>query len=450
MTAFKRESIAWLECILAERFGYQFTIHQDEQMIWLQLQRAVGWIGFDIRLPAFHRSRSDFPCGEWDAITEGWKPALGQPVPTPGLASPPQPLINSVGGNTLIHYDILGLTYWMLSRLEEVGRADLDEHNRFPATSSHAFQNGYLERPIVDEWLDILGQVMCWQWPGIELRKHQFQMKISHDVDNPSRYGFQSITGLIRSVAGDALKRRDFRSAIFAPWLWLSARRRLHPRDPFNTFDWLMDQSDAHNLISAFYFICGRTEPTRDARYDPEQPALRALMRRIHKRGHEVGLHPSYNTFQTPKQIRFEADRLRHVCAEEGIEQTSWGGRMHFLRWEHPTTLRAWDEAGMDYDSTLGYADRLGFRCGTCYEYPAFDPVTQEQLCLRVRPLIAMECTIMADRYMGFGKSEATRQKLAQMKDRCRAFEGCFTLLWHNSQLTDSRERQIYLDILAA
>ena len=31
---------------------------------------------------------------------------------------------------------------------------------------------------------------------------------------------------------------------------------------------------------------------------------------------------------------------------------------MHYLRWENTTTLQAWDEAGMNYDSTLGYADQ--------------------------------------------------------------------------------------------
>lgn len=55
---------------------------------------------------------------------------------------------------------------------------------------------------------------------------------------------------------------------------------------------------------------------------------------------------------------------------------------MHYLRWGHPTTLQAWNDAGMDYDSTLGYADSPGFRCGTCFEYPAFNPITQQQLAI--------------------------------------------------------------------
>jgi hypothetical protein len=337
----------------------------------------------------------------------------------------------------------------MLSRLEEVGRTDLDSHGRFPATSSHAYKHGYLERPIVDEWLYVLGQVIQRTWPGIALKQHRFSIKVSHDVDGPSRYAFRSWPGIARAVAGDILKRRDFGAALRAPWIRLTSGDRLHPSDPANTFDWIMDVSERHGLTSAFYFICGRTAPQLDADYEPEHPAIRALMHRIHQRGHEIGLHPSYNTYQTPSAIVDEAKRLRTVAESEGIRQTEWGGRMHYLRWEHPTTLRAWDAAGMDYDSTLCYADRPGFRCGTCFEYPAYDPVALEMLKLRVRPLVAMECTVMAPCYMGLGTGEVAFAKFKQLKDACRAVEGCFTLLWHNSQFATAEERELYEGLVA-
>ncbi|MEA1048991.1 hypothetical protein U5801_04080 [Lamprobacter modestohalophilus] len=57
---------------------------------------------------------------------------------------------------------------------------------------------------------------------------------------------------------------------------------------------------------------------------------------------------------------------LRRVPDDEGIDQPSLGGRQHFLRWETSATARLWDANGLDYDSTLSYADRPGFRCGTC------------------------------------------------------------------------------------
>lgn len=238
--------------------------------------------------------------------------------------------------------------------------------------------------------------------------------------------------------------------ALLASWVRLNNKTALHPADPANTFDWIMDVSEQHGLKSAFYFICGRTDASKDADYELEHPAIRELMRRIHARGHEIGLHPSYNSYQSPPTVLNEATRLRRVAHEEGIAQAEWGGRMHFLRWEHPTTLQAWNQAGMTYDSTLSYADRPGFRCGTCFEYPAFDPVAGQALKLRIRPLIAMECTVMAPRYMGLGTGEAALNKFRELRRACQAVGGCFTLLWHNSQFDSKAKRTLYEAVLTA
>ncbi len=437
-----------MQFILQERFGHAFTLQQQsDNTLQITLDAATPCITLALDGATFTRADSNLPCTLWNAATEGWHTALHPVLPAPGASTLPSPLIEPTAQGWRIHYDILGLTYWMLSRQEEVGRTDLDAHGRFPATSCHAFKHGYLERPIVDEWLHILGQVITRTWPGLQLKQHSFSMKVSHDVDAPSRYGFASAKGLLRSMAGDVLKRRDIQSALRAPWIRLNTRDALHPSDSFNTFEWIMDMSDRHGLTSAFYFICGRTS-NMDAAYEPEHPAIRALMRRIHQRGHEVGLHPSYGSYQKPEIIAAEAQRLRRVAAEDGITQPEWGGRMHYLRWEQPITLRAWADAGMDYDSTLSYADLPGFRCGTCFEYPAFDPVQGEILNVRVRPLIAMECTVMAPRYMGLGTGDAAHAKFSQLKDACCAVDGCFTLLWHNSQFETEAERGLYEAVL--
>lgn len=57
----------------------------------------------------------------------------------------------------------------------------------------------------------------------------------------------------------------------------------------------------------------------------------------------------------------------------------------------------------MSYDSTLSYADRPGFRYGTCFEYSAFDIATDKSLELRIRPLVATDCTVIADATLGWG-----------------------------------------------
>ena len=84
----------------------------------------------------------------------------------------------------------------------------------------------------------------------------------------------------------------------------------------------------------------------------------------------------------------------------------------------------------------------------TCMEHPAFSTVTQQMLPLRVRPLVAMECTVMAPRYMGLGAGDAALAKFVQLKNACQAVGGCFTLLWHNSQFEGAAERALYEAVL--
>lgn len=442
-------ALRWLEVIFSERYGHAWHLSRSNEGLRLQLAGAEGAILFDTIEDGFTKAHSDQPYTWWDASSEGWHSVLGGLLPAPGVAELLAPVIETRAGEHVIHYDIPGLSYWMLARVEEIGRTDLDNHCRFPATASHANQHDYLERPVVDEWLHILGQVMQRQWPAIQLVEHYFSTKVSHDVDNPSLYGFKNWLMILRGMAGDVLRRHDLKHASLAPWVRINTKDQLHPRDPANTFDWIMDVSEAHGLTSAFYFICGRTVSDLDADYEPEHPAIRALMRRIHQRGHEIGLHPSYGTYQSPDLLKAEANRLRRIAGEEGIEQAAWGGRMHYLRWEHPTTLRAWNGAGMAYDSSLGYADRPGFRCGTCFEYPAFDPTTDKFLSLRIRPLIAMETTILAPHYLGLGTGELAFEKFEQLKRSCQAVRGCFTLLWHNCQFEKQEERRLYQKLLA-
>lgn len=442
------EALQWLQLILQERFGHAFTlrIHSCDTLS-CSLNGDARAILLTLQGTTFKRADSDLAHTQWDATSEGWHSPLGV-LPAPGLSALPPTLIEPTSQGYRIHYDIFGLTYWMLTRQEEVARTDLDEHRRFPASSSHAYRHGYLERPIVDEWLQVLGQVISRTWPELTLAEQAFSQQVSHDVDMPSRYGFRSWKGMIRAAGGDLLKRGDIYGTFRAPWIRLNTRTRLHPKDPANTFDWIMDVSEQLGLISAFYFICGRTDPTRDADYEPEHEAIRSLMRQIHRRGHEIGLHPSYQSYLHADIIRSEAQRLRKIAAEEDISQPQWGGRMHYLRWSQPITLKAWADAGMNYDSTLSYADRPGFRCGTCFEYPAFDPVACTALSLRIRPLIAMECSVMDPAYLGLGTGDAALAKFQQLKNACRAVNGCFTLLWHNSRFDTDAEKKLYQTVL--
>jgi len=439
----------WLQGLLRERFSNELRLSQeDPQQVCVSLAGAVGRIRIRSRQDAFIQDGSLQPMSWWDAAAEGWEPPLSRPLPAPGTGSLRHPLIETTEDGFAVHYDLIGLSWWMLSRREEVGRDDLDAHERFPAVSSHAWKHGYLDRPVVDEWLLILAEVMRRLWPQVEFRAQVFQVVPTHDADRPSRYAFGPASHFLRGLAGDVLRRREWGALLRGPLLRHRSKRMLHPGDPFHTFEWLMDRSEERGLRSTFYFMCGRSDAIRDGVYDIRDPRITALLARIHQRGHEIGLHPSYGTYLRPDRIQEEADRLRQTCQATGVRQERWGSRMHYLRWRTPDTLRALGASGVDYDSTLGYADRPGFRSGTCHAYTAFDPVAGAALNLRIHPLIAMERTIIGPGYCDLGVSAEAKQHFETLANACRAVNGSFVLLWHNCRLQDTPSRNLYEAVL--
>lgn len=438
----------WLQLLLKERFGILFNFSRDNNSLSLTIdaieEKAIVFTNIDL---AFYDSSLlvDMKYDEWNAELENFETKINSILPMPFSQTIKMPLIEYVGNKCLIHYDILGLAYWMLARVEEFRDVPLDSHDRFPAIESHAYKYGYLNRPIVDEWLDILKQVILNLFPNIQLKQHQFMQYISHDVDRPSKFGFASLYKLIKGMGGELLREKNILSIFTAPYIRLTSAEKISHLDPYNTFSWIMDEVEKNNLKTSFYFICGGTHRL-DADYSMKNLAIHDLLKNISNRGHEIGLHPSYETYLNPAQLQKEFFALKTICEYLGIKQKEWGGRMHYLRWKQDVTMNAWDSVGLSYDSTLAYADHAGFRCGTCYEYTAFDHQLDRILNLRIRPLIVMEATVFY--YEKYGITDAAYDRMDSLKTKCKLMQGQFSLLWHNNEFVRPKAREIFSSVL--
>ncbi|WP_299403540.1 polysaccharide deacetylase family protein [Acaryochloris sp. IP29b_bin.148] len=393
------------------------------------------------------------PLEVWDVSTIQISPTLVDPkIPIIyGSKSSSENFFKIVENKIFLGLDIFGSTFFMLTRLEEAIRKSADQFSRFPAKASLAYQENFIDRPIVDEYVEILWACLQQLWPKLKRKPRNFKMHVSHDVDKPYQYIFTNVQKLIHNAVGDIVKRNNLRQSLYRVRDWTYVKYFGHMRDAFNTFEWLMTLNESYGLTGAFYFIADHTDSDKDGDYCIQHPLIRSLLRQIYQRGHEIGLHPSFNTYLDPSQTLHEFEVLRKVCSEENIQQEYWGGRQHYLRWQTPHTFQNCFDAGLSYDSTLGFADWPGFRCGTCYEYSVFNLVTRQALNLVERPLIVMECTVLDNRYMGLSRNiEEAYNYICALKNTCRLFNGDFNLLWHNHRFKDLIERDLYQQILAA
>jgi hypothetical protein len=363
------------------------------------------------------------------------------PVLYPG--PPPAARFQQDASGILLNADLLGAAFLMLTRYEEMVRSERDNHERFSAHTSLAHEEGLLDRPLVNEWLEVLRSCLRRLWPALRFRDRRYRLVLTHDVDHAWVAQHIPLWRVVRSLGADVLLRREPGLAMRRTAAYLT---RNTDADPANRFHWIMDCSEDAGVQSTFFFHAHKGNGPYDADYTPRHPWIQRLLRRIHARGHHIGLHTSYDTFRDPERTGGEVDVLRSTCASLDIEQPEWGVRQHYLRWENPTTWRNAAECGLDFDSTLSFADHAGFRCGTCYEYPVFDLVQRRPLRLRERPLIAMEGSLLT--YQGLSHDEAGRSMLA-LSDTCRRFAGDFVLLWHNDSLLTRRDRNTYRRVVA-
>jgi hypothetical protein len=352
-------------------------------------------------------------------------------------------------GNGHLSLDVFGSAFFMLSRYEELVVTERDEHDRFPATASIAYKAGFLDRPIVDEYVEILWTAMQRIWPGLVRRPRQLRTLVSCDVDTPYVCLSKSLPKTIKAIAGDLIKRKSPSTALQTLNRHLQVRCGNYSQDPYiRTINWMMDVNEKAGNTIEFYFIPEHLHTLYDGCYTMNEPVIRDLLRHIHARGHIIGLHASYTSYDSASQTCREANILRTAMEKEGLYQTEMGGRQHYLRWKTPITARNWEAAGMAYDSTLSFADRPGFRCGTSKEYFMYDLEQHRAITVKQRPLVLMECSIIDDAYMGFGYTDEALDYMKLLKHRCHQFGGDFTLLWHNSHFSRAKDKEFYKELI--
>jgi len=342
--------------------------------------------------------------------------------------------------------DVVGSAFFMLSRYEEAASLVRDKFGRFPAAASIASKGSFLDRPLVNEYLEVLWHCAERLWPRLTRRRRSSRLFLTHDVDLPCcRYRVPALA-VLRHAMGDVVHRRDLLTARKRARSLL-ARENGPYDDPCYTFPMLMALSERHGLRSTFNFLSDSQGNNQDGFYGLDDSYIQRLIADIARRGHEIGYHASSTAATRPALIETEFSRLREVAVRVGALQDEWGGRYHYLRWSPLESWAAWDRVGLTYDSTLGYPEAAGFRTGCCYEYPVYDLLNRRPLRLRERSLAVMDVTLFSHVYQSFGFTQA-RDEVVKLAKQCWRFDGDLVLLWHNDTLIRPEHGRFLSDLI--
>jgi len=331
--------------------------------------------------------------------------------------------------------DIFAASFFMLTRWEEYVNKKRDIHERFPATESLAYKQGFLDKPIVNEYVEELKNKLLEVDDSLKFKKHEYRVFLTHDVDMPLKYPY--IGSGFREIVGDLVKRKDLRLFFRNLATKIKVALKLE-KDPFDTFKYLMGMSEKVGVKSYFFFM-GKGSTTYDNMYKSDDTFIKKLIENIKQRGHNIGIHPTYNAYTDSEQLKKEKEEL-----EKNLESDILFGREHYLRFEVPITWQIWEDNGMVWDSTLSYADKEGFRCGVCYPYSVFNILTRKKLKLKEKPLIVMDSSFVT--YQKDISPKEMEHKIVNLINNVKKYNGEFVLLWHNSSFhTDEWKKYKYI-----
>lgn len=336
-------------------------------------------------------------------------------------------------GQTLIIYaDILASTYYLVSRYEEMYRRhERDKHGRFPAKASLPVRADFLHRPIVDEYAEQLRNIISEHKilnAGVQLeqRPQLFRkINLTHDVDQP--YLYRGPKGYVRAVIKDRVN----------PFKALHLAFGAAQEDRFNTFRELtlwnrrLKRLAPEGLVDTIYFLkTPASHPLDKPNYNLRSPYMRSIIVQARRAGIRFGLHCSYASGINPELIARQRQVLQTIL-DEHITMA----RHHYLSLREPEDMHSLYAAGIRHDYTMGYADRAGFRLGTCRPVKFINPNTRSLTELVLHPLTMMDVTLTRPDFMNMSYPEA----LAYAKgliDYTARYNGELNLLWHNEQLS--------------
>ncbi|MBQ6771917.1 MAG: polysaccharide deacetylase family protein [Bacteroidales bacterium] len=323
------------------------------------------------------------------------------------------------GKGLLMPFDVFAASFYLVSRYEEYLPQVRDKYGRFQAESTWMYENGLLQRPLVDIWALALKERLKVVYPDLAFKDRKFEFVPTYDIDAAWAYKHK---GLYRTIGGffkdltsgnrDGLRERHE---------VLCGKRK----DPFDSFDFMLGLQKEFKLNPIYFILCGEYD-TNDKNISLRKEAFRNLIKRLGDYA-DVGIHPSFSSYLDFHKMRAEINGLSEV-----LHRPLTKSRQHFLRMNLPRSYQKLIELDISDDYTMGFASQAGFRAGIADSFRFFDLENDMATNLWVHPFALMDGT-MRD-YLNLDV-EASLSLAKQLVDEVKAIGGTFIYLTHNETL---------------
>jgi|GEM_PF-2170608 len=326
--------------------------------------------------------------------------------------------------NRMIYTDIVASTFFWLSDWQQVYVQHLDDHDRIAYAESLQQELNIADQPVVDEyrlileeWLKNAGYLVTRNYIN-----NAFVFGLTFDLDNIRK----SKTGTLAYATADLVKKADQPISERFKHLKNAVNYAGSTQDAFQvSIQKILHFLDRHDINSTIFLKSVVDRSEHDARDYLDVPFFQEILRYIDGLDSEIGYHSSYRAGFEASLFQEELQRLRKYT--EGREIVCH--RSHYLRYDWRMIHKMLHQNSIAVDSSKGWADRMGFRTGTCFPHPVFDIDQNRPTSIMEVPMLAMDVQLL--NYMEMKQDEAV-DRLNRQLETVKKYGGAVVWNFHH------------------
>ncbi|WP_405380576.1 polysaccharide deacetylase family protein [Maribacter sp. LLG6340-A2] len=343
------------------------------------------------------------------------------------------PSFFSNGERSNVPFDIFAASFFLLARYEEYLPHVKDIHGRFSPKDSIAYQNDFLQKPVVDLWAYKLLAALKERFEGLEHAARAYDYISVIDVATSHCYanrGFvRGFAGLVMDLGTLKLKRVYERMAV----------RFKRLKDPYDNFEALIAMHKKYQVKCNFFF-----QFADYSKYDKNVSTNSMKFKSLIKYVADyvpVSLAASYSSFSNLDLLKKEKSNLEVV-----INRPVNNSKMRYNRVDVPETYRNLIAAEFTDDYTMGYTFELGFRAGTCTPFQFYDIPLEVKQPIKVHPFAIHDYALSKIK-----KDDAVLQQVKRIQEDVEYVNGRLITMFTNELLGNKDERnwlKLYEEII--
>ena len=338
------------------------------------------------------------------------------------------PCFFASGEKSTVPYDIFSASFFLLSRYEEYLPHVKDSVGRFPVKESIAYQNKFLELPVVDLWAHKLLEMLKERFPDIKKKERAYSFTSIINVTTSHCYAMR---GLTRSIGGFLLDLGNFKFRSVADrFLVLLGVKQ----DPYDNFYELVDIHKKFPIKTMFFFQFAK-HSAHDKNISPNNNKFRYLIKSVADYS-VVSLSTSFLSSTDKSVLQEEKKRLSNL-----INRPISYSRLRYNRVSVPTTYRNLVETEFTDDFSMGYTHEIGFRAGTCTPFHFYDINMEVKQPLKVHPFAMHDYALV-----NYKNRDEIFEKMDRMYRLVKQVNGDFIIIFSN-ELLGSRHSLDWMEL---